>query len=285
MLPVLLDLKFVKIYTFGVFLVLAFFWASFVLWRNIRLTSQKEEEIFDGLFLALAAGLFFSRLVYVLLNFSKFGFSFLKVILINGFPGLSLYGALFGCFLMLYLYFLLKKIKLNDLIDYFIPSAFIALAFGKLGSFFSGSEVGSQTKFFLAIKYFGYDGLRHLTPFYESIFFCLGALISYKLLFEIRKERFKRGFVFYFFCWYFALIYFLFDKMKINHLYFLGYNFNKIVSTVLVLTISVYFIYYFKNSIFHYGKAAYKKITKKIGGGFGERIKKTGKAYFRAKTK
>ena len=31
MLPVLLDLKFVKIYTFGVFLVLAFFWGAFFL--------------------------------------------------------------------------------------------------------------------------------------------------------------------------------------------------------------------------------------------------------------
>ena len=278
MLPVLLDLKFVKIYTFGVFLVLAFFWASFVLWRNIRLTSQKEEEIFDGLFLALAGGLFFSRLVYVILNFSKFGFSFLKFILINGFPGLSLYGALFGCFFTLYLYFLAKKVRFKDIIDYFIPSSFIALAFGKLGSFFSGSEVGSETKFFLSIKYFGYDGLRHLTPLYESIFFCLGAYISYKFLFETRKERYGRGFVFYFFCWYFGLTYFLFDKMKINHLYFLDYNFNKMVSTVLVLTFSVYFIYYFRKSILDYGKPAYKKITKKIRGNLAERNKKAAKS-------
>ncbi|PIZ68201.1 hypothetical protein COY13_01625, partial [Candidatus Roizmanbacteria bacterium CG_4_10_14_0_2_um_filter_36_35] len=62
MLPVLLDLKFIKIYTFGVFLMLGFLWASFVLWRNIRLTSHKEEEIFDGLFLSLLGGLFFGRL-------------------------------------------------------------------------------------------------------------------------------------------------------------------------------------------------------------------------------
>ena len=96
MLPVLLDLKFIKIYTFGVFLVLAFFWGSFVLWKNIRLTAQKEDEIFDGLFISFAGGLFMSRLVYVILNFDKFGSSILKFILINGYPGLSLYGALIG---------------------------------------------------------------------------------------------------------------------------------------------------------------------------------------------
>ena len=90
MLPVLLDLKFIKIYVFGVFLVLAFFWGSFILWKNIRLTSQKEDEIFDALFFSLSGGLFFSRLFYVILNFDKFGFDFLKFILINGYPGLSL---------------------------------------------------------------------------------------------------------------------------------------------------------------------------------------------------
>ena len=58
MIPVLLDLKFIKIYTFGIFLVLAFFWGAFILWKNYLLTAQKEEELFDGMFLSLAGGLF-----------------------------------------------------------------------------------------------------------------------------------------------------------------------------------------------------------------------------------
>ncbi|OGK25392.1 hypothetical protein A3A46_00090 [Candidatus Roizmanbacteria bacterium RIFCSPLOWO2_01_FULL_37_13] len=285
MLPVLLDLKFIKIYTFGVFLVLAFFWGSFVLWKNIRLTSQKEDEIFDGLFLALAGSLFFSRLLHVILNFEKFGFSVLKFILINGYPGLSLYGALIGGFFTLHLYFLLKKISFKETIDYFISPLFLALSFGKMGSFFSGSETGSETKFFISIKYFGYDGLRHLTPLYEAIFFLLGAFISYRLIFEVRKEKFVRGFVFYFFCWYFALTYFLFDKIKINHLYFLGYNFNEMVSIILVLTFSVYFLYYFRGVLLSYGKPAYKKIARKFVGSITKRSKEATKANSGAKEK
>ena len=277
MLPVLLDLKFIKIYTFGVFLVLAFFWASFLLWKNVRLTSQKEDEIFDGLFLSIAGGLFFGRLIYVIFNFDKFGFNILKFILINGYPGLSLYGALFGGFLSLYLFFQLKKIGFKETVDYFITPLFTALVFGKLGSFLSGVEVGVKTKFFLSIKYVGYDGLRHLTPLYESILFALGALLSYRFIFDVRKERLSRGFVFYFFCWYFGLTYILFDKIKINHLYFLGYNFNKMVSTILVLTFSVYFLYHFRNSLLAYVKPAYKKITKKISGNLAERSKKAAK--------
>src|SRR3989338_9939126 len=101
MLPVLLNVGFLKIYTFGVFLVLGFFWATFLLWKNIRLTSLKEKDVFDGLFISLLGALFFGRLVYVILNFKDFGFNLLKFILINGYPGISLYGLIFCRFLVL----------------------------------------------------------------------------------------------------------------------------------------------------------------------------------------
>ncbi|MBI2641443.1 prolipoprotein diacylglyceryl transferase [Candidatus Roizmanbacteria bacterium] len=263
MLPVLLDLKFIKIYTFGVFLVLAFFWGSFLLWKNIRLTVYKEEELFDGLFLSIAGALFFGRITYVALNFSKFGFSVLKFILINGYPGMSLVGAVFGGFLTLYLYFLSKKINFIEAADYFIGPLFIALGFGKLGSFFAGSEVGEKTKFFLSIKYSGFDGLRHLTPFYEAMLFFFAAFIAHKLMFDVRRERRPRGFVFFFFLWFFNLVYFLFDKLKGNKLYFMGQSFNSLVGLVFVLTFSFYFLYYFRSLVLDYVKSTISKIRER----------------------
>ncbi len=260
MLPVLLDLKFFKVYTFGIFLVLAFFWGSFLLWKNIRLTSHKEEEVFDGVFLSLLGGLLLGRLTYVLLNFKEFGFDMIKFILINGYPGLSLYGMIFGGLGMLFIYYRLKKVKLSSFIDYFISPLFLALAFGKLGSFFSGAEVGTQTKFFLSIKYTGFEGFRHLTSLFEALSFFFASYISYKILFEIRKERYSQGFLFAFFIWFFSLTYFVFDKLKDHPLYFLGYRFNGLVSFILLLTSSFYFIYYFRSLIKHYGQTTFKKI-------------------------
>jgi len=252
MLPILLDLKYIKIYTFGVFLVLAFFWASFFLWRLIRLTSHKEEEIFDGLFLTLFGSLIFGRLTYVILHFSEFGFDILKFILINGYPGLSLYGSLFGGFLVLYGYFFIKKISFKEAIDYFIPPLYLALGFGKLGSFFSGVDVGTKTKFIIAVKYVGYDGLRHITPIYESILFFVGAYLSFRILFEIRKEKYPNGFTFVLFLWTFSLVYLVFDKLKDTRLYLGDISFNFIVSLVMLLTGSFYFLYYFRHLIFQY---------------------------------
>ncbi len=264
MLPVLLDLKFIKIYTFGIFLVLGFLWATFILWRNIRLTSHKEDEVFDGLFLSLMGGLFLGRLFYVIINFKDFGFSFLKFILINGYPGMSIYGVLFGIMLTLFLFFSSRKIKFLETVDYFMTSLFIALVFGKLGSFFSGSEVGTTTSFFFKTKYFGFDGFRHLTPFYEGLFFIVGAVVGQKFLLEIRKEKFFKGFLFFLSIWYFSFVYFVFDKIKENRLYLSGYSLNRVVSAILLLTISGYFVYYFKSSIISFLKTYGHKITKKI---------------------
>lgn len=260
MLPVLLDLKFFKIYTFGVFLVLAFFWGSFLLWKNIRLTSHKEEEVFDGVFLSLLGGLLLGRLTYVLLNFKEFGFDVIKFILINGYPGLSLYGVIFGGLGTLYIYFALKKVKSSSIIDYFISPFFLALAFGKLGSFFSGAEVGTKTKFFLSIKYAGFDGFRHLTSLFEALLFFFASYISYKILFEIRKEQYSQGFLFAFFIWFLSLTYFVFDKMKEYHLLLGSYSLNKILSSILLLISSFYLIYYFRSYIKHYGQETFKKI-------------------------
>lgn len=283
MLPVLLDLRFIKIYTFGVFLVLAFFWAAFLLWKNFLLTSQKEEDVFDGVFLALFGGLFVARLVYVALHFSKFGLNILKFILINGYPGLSLYGFLLGFILTLYFYFSSKKVNFLDVIDYFVPSFFLALAFGKVGSFFSGTEIGTKTKFFLAVKYVGFDGLRHVTAFYEALFFFIATFLSYKILYAMRRGTYPKGFNFYFFLWSVSFIFFIFSAIKVDNTIIMGLRLNWIVSLVLLLTFSFYFLYYFRNLILERlarvrsfikkrygkktGKIGHQKIQSKTGGG------------------
>lgn len=282
MLPVLLDLKFIKIYTFGVFLVLAFFWGSFLLWKLIRLTSYKEEEIFDGMFISLLGSLFFSRLVYVGLHFDKFGFNPLKFLLINGYPGLDLFGAIFGALLVLLIFFSTKKIKFSEAIDYFVPGLFMTLGFGKLGAFFAGVEVGTQTKLPIAMKYVNFDGMRHLTALYESILFFIGCYITYRLVFDIRREKFKKGFAFSFFCWYASLVFYVTDPIKSFRIMFFGYSLSSVISLAVLLTFSVYLLYYFrgvlfkqvagfKNSVFKYGQTPHKKVSRtadeKTGGG------------------
>lgn len=264
MLPVLIDLPFVKIYTFGIFLLLAFFWSTFLLWKNFLLTAYKEEDVFDVLFAGVFGGLLVSRVVYVALHFGEYGLSIPKFVLINGYPGLSLYGFLAGFLAVTFVAMQRSKLRFREAIDYFVPSAFVALAFGKMGSFFSGVEMGAKTNFLLKMKVVGAEGFRHLTPLYEGILFFVGALIAHQLLFAVRRERYAKGTNLYFLLWYTALVFGGTDLLKDRQDgLLLGLSFNALVSYVLLLTFSLYFLYYFRSSFAQYGKNIFKGLHKK----------------------
>ncbi len=215
----------------------------------MRLTSYREEDIFDGLFWSIGGGLFVSRLIYVALNFSKFGLNILKFILINGFPGLSLYGFLLGFCLSLLLFCISRKIVVREIIDYFVAPASVALGLGKIGSFFAGSEIGTVTKFPFHVLYQGATGLRHITALYEALLFFIVAYFATRILFASRRGKFFDGFGFYFFIWCFALITLFSDLIKVHNLLIFGFSFNMLVSSLLLLTFSLYFLYYFRNLI------------------------------------
>lgn len=234
MLPILLSIGPIKIYTFGIFLALAFFWASFLLWKLVRLTAYKEEDVFDTMFLSLIIGLISGRLFYVLFHFKEFGLDILKIILVNGFPGISLYGLIIGFVTTFIIILSIKKIKVDEIIDYTITPAFIALAIGKIGAFFSGVETG---------------GPRHLTPFYEGLVFFVAAFLAYKLLFEIRKEKYSHGFLFPLFGFIYSLSYIIFDPIRGKKEIFINQNINLEISLIILLTTGVYFIYYFRSPI------------------------------------
>ncbi len=272
MLPVLLDLKIIKIYTFGVFLVLAFFWGMFWLWRNIKLTSYKEEDIFDGLFASLLGAFIGARAFFIIFNFSEFGFSPLKYILINGYPGLSLTGGFIGGFLIMTLYTRYKRIPFMHIVDYVIAPLLLALAIGKVGAFFAGNEIGTQTNFFLRVHYVGAEGLRHVVALYEAILLFLGFYISHMITFYVRRETIQRGFSFFFFVAYFSLVQLLLDFMKQNHIYLAGLSFNLMVGTVLFIVTTIYLATQYRQGLLELSKNLLTPLTS-----YGkQRINKTG---------
>lgn len=250
MIPVLLNISGIKMYTFGAFLMLALFWGCYLLWSTTRLSSYKEENVFDGLFISLAFGLFIGRFIYVWLHFADFGFSITKFIFINGYPGMSLYGAIIGGVAAFYVYAVTHKMHFLEILDYFIPALFLSIAIGKLGGFFAGVEVGLKTDFILAVRYAGYDGYRHLSALYESLLFFSGTILAYKLLFQVRRGVLSPGIGIIFFCWYVAFISLLVDRTKEIESTIMSDSARMLVLATILLTTSVYFIYYFRSKIF-----------------------------------
>lgn len=249
MLPILLDLKIIKIYTFGVFAVLAFFWGLYFFWKHLKLTSYKEEEMFDSVFVGLLWSLFFGRLFYVIGNFDDFGFNILKFILINGYPGLSAWGMVCGATIGLYIFLKQRKIDVGKAIDYYVTPALVAMAVLKVGSFFAGADVGTKTKFFLSVTYAGHEGSRHITALYEALMFAIFAYVTKMLLLAIRREKVPHGFAYLLFLNVFSFTYLALDTLKENHLYFAGINVNVVVSLVVFFVTTTFFIYHFRKEI------------------------------------
>jgi hypothetical protein len=125
----------------------------------------------------------------------------------------------------------------------------LSVAIGKIGSFFSGGDVGTVTKFFLHVKYVGFTGLRHIPALYEAILFFAGAYLSYHMLLMIRREKLAKMSNLSFAAFYLPLVLLLLDKFKQNHLYFIGINVSFLLSLIFVFVFGIYFIYFFRKEI------------------------------------
>ena len=88
--------------------------------------------------------------------------------------------------------------------------------------------------------------MRHPTPFYEGILLLIGAFIVYKLLFEIRRDKHEEGINFIVGMGIIAFVTGVFDMLKIDRAMLMGYNFNIIVSGIILLTVAIYVIYYYR---------------------------------------
>lgn len=93
--------------TLGVFLALAFFTASFLLWRSLR-DDYPEEEILTLTILATLFALGGGRIFFVLDHFSDFNFDLNKWLLFTRFPGFSPIGGFLAASFFVY-YYTLKK--------------------------------------------------------------------------------------------------------------------------------------------------------------------------------
>lgn len=249
MMPILLQSGVFTIYTFGFFLLIAFLTGSFLLWRNIKLTSYKETDIFDMLFISIFAGLFTSRLVYAVLNFDEIGFSVLRFILINGYPGMSLFGALLGAFLCLFIYAKFKKISFLELSEYIMSPLLLSFSIAKIGSFLSGIDLGKKTDFILQMHYLGVEGGRHFVGLYESLLLFIGFIITYRLMFIVRREKAASGTSFYFFLVWFGLVQLILDNLKENHLYLAEFSLNGVAGGILCIVGTVFLLTRYRSRI------------------------------------
>lgn len=132
MMPILLNLGFVKIYTYGVFLTIGLFIALYYWWKMGRDEHFDEISLFDAFFLGLISFFVGARLGYIALNLDKVG-SLYRSLAILAFPGLNIVAGIIVATVFLYLYARAQNWEAWKVMDSYVVTLSLAIIFGMIG--------------------------------------------------------------------------------------------------------------------------------------------------------
>lgn len=205
--PILFTFGPVTLYTFGLFLFLAFFAAIFTIWLYGRREGLNEEKILDACLFVCLFGVIGGRIGYFLAHHNLFCVScFFRA---SALPGFSWLAAVFSGFLGLRFFCRREKLDFLKLLDIMVIGIALGEGIGRLGCFLSGTAYGKTTAFFWGVSQIGLLGKRHPVQFLSALssFFILWFLLKIKT-----KRRFNGLVAFYYFIlsgWFLFLLEFL----------------------------------------------------------------------------
>jgi phosphatidylglycerol:prolipoprotein diacylglycerol transferase len=181
--PVLLDLGFIKIYSWGFMLAIAFIVATIVSAKEAKRKNINPENIYSLVTYIIIGAIIGSRVGYVLFNLNNF-INFLDIFKIwEG--GMAFHGGFIGGFLFAFFYVRKNKLNFYKILDTCAPSIPLAQAIGRIGCFLRGCCYGISTTLPWGINYL--QETRHPTQLYSS----LALLIIFIFL---SKQKYKKNF-------------------------------------------------------------------------------------------
>lgn len=238
MLPILFTIGPFNVYTFGIFLSIAFLFSTFLIWREGR-EELKEEEYIDTFLYTSIVALISARLVYIFFHFSQFGANFLKYIVVRETPGISLVGGLVGGFIFLYWYARKKKYDFYHLADLFALSGSLALGLAKIGEQLGGASFGKETNFIIGVKIIGQTGRHHPVELYEAILIFLLFCFLQWVWGKVKRKRWHQGIVCLFFAAILAIIIFLLEFLKVYPVYLYIFSFRQLGALIILISAAV----------------------------------------------
>lgn len=188
MYPVLFSIGSFHLFSFSLFLILAWFSWSFFFWRYLRNIAIKEDTIFDIMFYTTITALITARLFFVFTHIPLFADEWLKVVALWVQPGLSFVGGLIGAMIVSVALAIKHKVRIAYVVDACTHAFPLSFIFGSIGAFLDGSSIGKLTTLPWGVPYVGHIGPRHPVQLYEVGI----VLVITLLLFTIVPARAKR---------------------------------------------------------------------------------------------
>lgn len=188
--PIAFTIGPISIAWYGIMVALAVL--TLVLWtlREVRRGANLSyDTVFNAALVGIPSGIIFSRLLHVVDRWSYYSQNPGEII---GGSGLSIYGAVLGAALGVWIYSKIRKISFGYLTDVLAPGIILAQAIGRVGCTLNGCCYGIETSAFCAVVYTNPESFApigipvHPTQIYEIIY----NLIVFVVLLKLRG-RFK----------------------------------------------------------------------------------------------
>lgn len=204
MYPVLLQIGFFKIFTYGLFVASGFFVAIVLAANRAKEEGMDQQQILDLCFYILVSSIVGARILYIIVEYKYFlakpldAFKFW-----NG--GLVFYGGLIGAVGVSIYYLRKNQLPIWKVGDIMAPSIAIGQSIGRWGCFFAGCCYGVRTDVPWAIIFTDPRALApldvplHPTQIYDS----LNTFLIYLFLIWLRKRKTFDGQVF----WVYGILY------------------------------------------------------------------------------
>lgn len=172
MLPVLIDLGRIKVYSWGFMLALAVIIAIAGIGKIFKQEGYDPDKVLDMVIILVLTGLFGARMAYIaMFEWQEFlghpGIFFRLTD--GGFSGLVWYGGFTASVLAFIIYIKRQDYSFWKMADIFAPFLALGYALVRIGCFLNGCCYGKASESFLAVVFPLLDGIsRHPTQLYSS---------------------------------------------------------------------------------------------------------------------
>ena len=264
---VALDLGFLQIYWYSVFIFLGIITSCIVIYKESKINNINEEFLINLIFNSLLFGIIGARLYYVLFNIPYYLSNPIEIFQIwNG--GLAIHGGILAGLLTTIIYTKSNKVSTVKMLDIIVVGLIIGQAIGRWGNFFNGEAYGNITTLAAlqkqGIPKFIIDGMyimgsyRQPTFLYESVWNIFGFII----LIVIRRLReIKIGQLLGFYLIWYGLARFIIEGLRTDSLMLGPLKIAKLVSMIFIFA-GIYFVFLYNRK----NKVPYNRYNKKVGG-------------------
>ena len=253
---ILLDLGFIKIYWYSVFILVGAFIGCYLALREGKKRGLSENFMINYFFYLIPLGIIGARLYYCIFNFDLYKNNLVDIFKVwEG--GLAIHGGIIVGLIFTFFYTKKYKVSFFSLTDIGAVSVILAQAIGRWGNFFNGEAYGSATTLSflesLHLPKFIIDGMYINGVYYQPTFLyeSLWCLIGFILIVLIRKNKnIILGYLTSFYLIWYGLGRFFIESLRTDSLMFLNFKAAQIISILMIL-IGIMIIIFTKKEYYH----------------------------------